>query len=121
MFVFNTGRTSRKLRKTVYNIRFKKSNVNIITKCHFEVFIKLNHLKQKNLSDAYQQPEFMITDFAKFDRPGQFHVAFLALHEFRKANNGQLPRTRNQVSCFCFKVYYRLVTFKTKAFKTKKS
>jgi len=50
----------------------------------------------KNLSDAYQQPEFLVTDFAKFDRPGQFHVAFLALHEYRKANNGQLPRTRNQ-------------------------
>jgi len=50
----------------------------------------------RNLADAYQQPEFVITDFAKFDRPGQFHVAFLTLHEFSRTNNGQLPRTRNQ-------------------------
>uniref|UniRef100_A0A8C5MVR8 E1 ubiquitin-activating enzyme n=1 Tax=Leptobrachium leishanense TaxID=445787 RepID=A0A8C5MVR8_9ANUR len=49
----------------------------------------------KPLKDALLQPEFIITDFAKMERPVQLHVGFQALHEFQK-KNGRLPRPRNQ-------------------------
>lgn len=42
-------------------------------------------------------PEFLMTDFAKFDRPGQLHIGFQALYEFQK-QKGQLPRSRCKVS-----------------------
>ena len=42
-------------------------------------------------------PEFLMTDFAKFDRPGQLHIGFQALYEFQK-QKGQLPRSRSKVS-----------------------
>ena len=41
-----------------------------------------------------QNPEFLITDFAKFDRPAVLHVGFQALSEFRSQKN-RLPRPRN--------------------------
>lgn len=37
-----------------------------------------------------------MTDFAKFERPGQLHVGFLALHEFTKQKD-RLPEPRNKV------------------------
>ncbi|KAM9325432.1 ubiquitin-like modifier-activating enzyme 1 [Gastrophryne carolinensis] len=49
----------------------------------------------KPLKDSLQEPEFLITDFAKFDRPSQLHLGFQALHAFQK-KNGRLPRPRNQ-------------------------
>lgn len=48
----------------------------------------------KSLRESLRAPEFMITDFAKFDRPSTLHAAFQALSEF-KAQNGRLPRPRN--------------------------
>lgn len=41
-----------------------------------------------------QNPEFLITDFAKFDRPSILHVGFQALSEFRSQTN-RLPKPRN--------------------------
>ena len=41
-------------------------------------------------------PEFLPTDFGKFDRPGQLHIAFQALHQFVK-KNGRLPKPRSEV------------------------
>uniref|UniRef100_A0A8C9VVV5 E1 ubiquitin-activating enzyme n=1 Tax=Scleropages formosus TaxID=113540 RepID=A0A8C9VVV5_SCLFO len=38
----------------------------------------------KSLSASMAEPEFVLTDFAKFDRPGQLHVGFQALHAFEK-------------------------------------
>lgn len=38
-----------------------------------------------------------MTDFAKFDRPGQLHVAFQAYHKYFEKKS-QLPRSRNKVS-----------------------
>jgi len=35
--------------------------------------------------------EMMMSDFAKFDRPGLLHSAFQALEEFRSGNGGELP------------------------------
>lgn len=42
------------------------------------------------------EPEFMMTDFAKFDRPGHLHVGFQAIHAFQKKHN-HLPAPWNQV------------------------
>jgi ubiquitin-activating enzyme E1 len=46
------------------------------------------------LRDSLQGPEFLITDFAKFDRPATLHVGFQALSEFHSRHN-RLPRPRN--------------------------
>ena len=43
-----------------------------------------------------EAPEFVMTDFAKFDRPGQLHIAFQALHSYIK-KKGTLPGPRNKV------------------------
>ena len=51
---------------------------------------------QKKFSDSYANPEFIISDFAKFDRPSQLHIAFQALDKFRAENKGQLPRPYNK-------------------------
>ena len=39
----------------------------------------------------------MLTDFAKFDRPGQLHIGFQAIHAFQKKHS-RLPKPWNQVS-----------------------
>ena len=51
---------------------------------------------QKKFSDSFANPEFIISDFAKFDRPSQLHIAFQALDKFRTENKGQLPRPYNK-------------------------
>lgn len=50
----------------------------------------------KSLRESINQPEQLITDFAKFDRPSQLHIAFQALHEYKKLT-GLLPRPKNKV------------------------
>jgi ubiquitin-activating enzyme E1 len=47
------------------------------------------------LSKQIKKPEQMISDFAKFDRPGQLHVGFQALHEFAEKHGGEFPRAHN--------------------------
>ncbi|KAL1889916.1 E1 ubiquitin-activating protein [Ceratocystis pirilliformis] len=44
----------------------------------------------KNLSSALKDPEFLIADWAKFNRPQQLHVGFQALHTFAE-DKGRLP------------------------------
>lgn len=51
-------------------------------------------LDYKPLRDSLQGPEFLITDFAKFDRPATLHVGFQALSEFHSRYN-RSPRPRN--------------------------
>ena len=51
---------------------------------------------QKSLRESIETPDIVITDFAKFDRPGQLHIAYQALHEYAKQNDC-LPKPRNQV------------------------
>ncbi|KAF9057412.1 ubiquitin activating enzyme [Panaeolus papilionaceus] len=51
-------------------------------------------LNFKSLRESLKSPEFMITDFAKFDRPATLHAGFQALSRFREENN-RLPRPRN--------------------------
>lgn len=48
----------------------------------------------KSLRESLKNPEFMITDFAKFDRPAVLHIGFQALSQFR-SQHGRLPRPRN--------------------------
>lgn len=50
----------------------------------------------KSLRDQIEQPEMLISDFAKFDRPAQLHIGFQALHTFAENHNGLLPRPRNE-------------------------
>jgi len=45
----------------------------------------------KSISESSKDPEFLISDWAKFDRPQQLHVAFQGLHQFR-TTKGRLPR-----------------------------
>lgn len=46
------------------------------------------------LTSQLKNPEFVISDFAKFDRPSQLHIGFQALHQFSKSH-GSLPRAHN--------------------------
>ncbi|KAJ3586743.1 hypothetical protein NHX12_013137 [Muraenolepis orangiensis] len=45
----------------------------------------------KSLPSSMVEPELMITDFAKFDRPGQLHVAYQAVHAYQKKHS-RLPK-----------------------------
>lgn len=48
----------------------------------------------KSLEQSLKEPELLISDFAKFDRPMMLHVGFQGLSQFWK-EKGQLPRARN--------------------------
>lgn len=45
----------------------------------------------KSLEEAMKEPEFVMTDFGKFDRPGILHIAFQTLHAYVK-KHGSLPK-----------------------------
>jgi ubiquitin-activating enzyme E1 len=47
-----------------------------------------------NISAAYKEPEFVMSDFAKFDRPQQLHIGFQSLHAYVQTHN-RLPRPMN--------------------------
>ncbi|MEQ2246733.1 E1 ubiquitin-activating protein, partial [Ilyodon furcidens] len=49
----------------------------------------------KSITSSMAEPEIMMTDFAKFDRPGQLHIGFQAVHAFQKKHN-RLPAPWNQ-------------------------
>ncbi len=51
---------------------------------------------QKSLRESIAEPEFVITDFAKFDRPGPVHIGWQALHNYQM-KYGTVPRQRNKV------------------------
>ncbi|KAF4501389.1 ubiquitin-activating enzyme E1 [Fusarium agapanthi] len=44
----------------------------------------------KDFTTALKEPEFLISDFAKFDRPQQLHLGFQALHAFQLTHS-RLP------------------------------
>lgn len=48
----------------------------------------------KPISVAIKDPEHMISDYAKFERPQQLHIGFQALHAFR-VSQGRLPLPHN--------------------------
>lgn len=47
------------------------------------------------LQEQLKNPELLISDYAKFDRPQQLHIGIQALHQFAEAHDGQLPRPHN--------------------------
>lgn len=49
----------------------------------------------KSLKETLFEPEYMFSDFAKFDRTSQLHVGFQALNQFQIKHNGELPRVMN--------------------------
>ena len=49
----------------------------------------------KNFTTALKTPEFVVSDFAKFDRPQQLHLGFQALHAFQ-VTNGRLPNPMDE-------------------------
>ena len=50
----------------------------------------------KPLSSQLKTPEFLISDYAKFDRPLQLHIGFQALDKFAQNHNGELPKPKNE-------------------------
>jgi ubiquitin-activating enzyme E1 len=48
----------------------------------------------KPIPASLKEPEFLISDYAKFDRPQQLHIGFQALHAFVESK-GYLPRPQN--------------------------
>lgn len=59
------------------------------------LFKKLIFDLQKPLKESILAPQFIESDFAKFDRPLQEHLLFQALDRFVVGNGGQLPRSWN--------------------------
>jgi ubiquitin-activating enzyme E1 len=51
--------------------------------------------KQKTLKQSLKEPEYFMTDFAKFDRPATLHVGFQALSSFAD-QHGRLPSPRHE-------------------------
>jgi ubiquitin-activating enzyme E1 len=47
-------------------------------------------------SEQLKQPEMLISDFAKFNRPQQLHVGIQALHAFANKHKGEFPRAHNE-------------------------
>ncbi|OQE27768.1 hypothetical protein PENSTE_c004G02301 [Penicillium steckii] len=47
------------------------------------------------LEEQLKKPEFLVSDFAKFDRPQQLHIGIQALHKFAETHERQLPRPHN--------------------------
>lgn len=52
-------------------------------------------LNFKPLKESLKTPEFLCTDFAKFDHPQQLHVAFQALHRYVE-KHGRVPKPWNK-------------------------
>lgn len=55
--------------------------------------VKVTYL---SLKEAIENPEFLLTDFAKMDAPGEIHLGFQALNSFQSKHNGQLPGPHNE-------------------------
>lgn len=51
-------------------------------------------LSFKPLQEAIKSPEYLITDFAKFELVGQIHLAFAALHKYIE-QHGRVPKPWN--------------------------
>ncbi|CDK26509.1 unnamed protein product [Kuraishia capsulata CBS 1993] len=53
-------------------------------------------VKFEKLSTQLSNPEYLFSDFAKFDRPPQLHVGFRALDQFRSTHSDALPAPYNE-------------------------
>jgi ubiquitin-activating enzyme E1 len=53
-------------------------------------------LSFETLEQQLQAPEYVFSDFSKFDRPPQLHLGFQALHTFQSCHEGALPRPHHE-------------------------
>ncbi|KAK7576286.1 hypothetical protein V9T40_012572 [Parthenolecanium corni] len=53
-------------------------------------------LKFLPFEESLRKPEFLVTDFGKFEHPAQLHLAFETLHRFVKEHKGALPKPWNR-------------------------
>jgi ubiquitin-activating enzyme E1 len=58
-------------------------------------------IKFKSLKDSFAEPEVLISDFAKFDRPLQYHLCFMALGLFNEKFS-RFPKSRNEADALEF-------------------
>ncbi|GAA53627.1 ubiquitin-activating enzyme E1 [Clonorchis sinensis] len=58
--------------------------------------VMVQQIEKKPYADAFSQPEFLVTDFTKFDRPPQIHLCFAALSDYAQKHKGAYPGTWNQ-------------------------
>uniref|UniRef100_A0A0B7AVD4 E1 ubiquitin-activating enzyme n=1 Tax=Arion vulgaris TaxID=1028688 RepID=A0A0B7AVD4_9EUPU len=68
----------------------------------------------KSIKQSLEEPEFVITDFAKYDRPAVLHIAYQALHHFEK-KNGRLPKPRCKADAEAFVAVFKEVNQQSKA------
>ncbi|RVE45758.1 hypothetical protein evm_009606 [Chilo suppressalis] len=62
----------------------------------------------KPLKESFKEPEFVITDFGKFDYPQQLHAAFAALYKFEEGE-GRLPKPWSDTDAAKFMDYAKAV------------
>lgn len=55
----------------------------------------------KPLKESIKEPEFVITDFAKFERPSQIHLAYITLHKYIEQYGGT-PKSWNDKDASAF-------------------
>lgn len=55
----------------------------------------------KSLQESLNQPEYLITDFAKFERPSQLHLAYQTLHAYKQLTS-TLPKPKNKADATNF-------------------
>ncbi|CAG5128343.1 unnamed protein product [Candidula unifasciata] len=68
----------------------------------------------KSIKQSLEEPEFLLTDFGKFDRPAVLHIAFQALHHFL-SKHGHLPKPRCKADAEAFVAVFKEVNQKSKA------
>ncbi|KAL4712066.1 hypothetical protein ACJJTC_005302, partial [Scirpophaga incertulas] len=62
----------------------------------------------KPFNEALKEPEFVVSDFAKFDYPQQLHIAFASLHKFQEIE-GRLPKPWSDADATKFMEYVKTV------------
>ncbi|XP_059142787.1 ubiquitin-like modifier-activating enzyme 1 isoform X2 [Physella acuta] len=68
----------------------------------------------KSIKQSLEEPEFLLTDFGKFDRPAILHIAFQALHQYVK-KNGHMPKPRCKADAEEFVNVFKEVNANSKA------
>uniref|UniRef100_A0A8D0D638 E1 ubiquitin-activating enzyme n=1 Tax=Sander lucioperca TaxID=283035 RepID=A0A8D0D638_SANLU len=69
----------------------------VIMTSGFTDYVRGGIVSQVKMPKKISFVKFILTDFAKFERPGQLHVGFQAIHAFQKKHN-HLPAPWNQVN-----------------------
>ena len=60
---------------------------------------------QKKFSEALADPEFVVTDFAKFDHPDQLHLLWQAVDRFH-STTGRLPSKPSELVPYASQIKY---------------